>query len=143
MIRQYKILSFTNYDGDSFRLNLDMGFNLNFQTPTRIIGIDTPELKGGTDESKAAGRLARDRAREFVREAVNKGQAWFLSLEKPDKFGRALGDILYADLTTRTRLTDMLLSENLAVRYEGQNKAEIQSAHDRNLEILQKEGKIQ
>lgn len=144
MTYEFKILAFENYDGDSFDLTLDLGFDLILHKKCRIYGIDTPELRGGTEESKAAGRLARDEARAFVQSALDAGQeAIFASLDYTGKFGRPLGDIVvHADDGETVKLTDMLLAQNLAVPYHGQAKAKVQAEHDANIKILRTTGRI-
>ena len=52
MIREFKILDFDNYDGDSINLTLDLGFDLVFHISSRVEGIDTPELRGGPTSRK-------------------------------------------------------------------------------------------
>ena len=139
-MREFKILDFDNYDGDTFNLTIDLGFELVFHTTTRIEGVDTPELRGGTDESKAAGRLARDEARNFVADAVANGGATFLSTTYRGKYGRPLGDV------RRDRdgqlLTGFLLAEHLAVPYQGQSKAAVHAAHADNLLALKRSGRL-
>ena len=50
------------YDGDSCRVDLDLGMSvwqLHNQS-IRLYGIDTAEIRGGTVETKALGNLAKD-----------------------------------------------------------------------------------
>ena len=136
----FRILHFSNYDGDSFDLTLDLGFSLTTHKKVRILGVDTPELRGGTDDSKAAGRLARLRASEWVDDAMSRGNAYFSSQGYAGKFGRPLGDIVDEDGSS---LVEFLLSQRLAVPYEaGQAKAKVQELHDANIEYLKSTGAI-
>ena len=141
----FKILESCNYDGDSFDLHLDLGFSLSFFRKCRVFGIDTPELRGGTDKSKAAGYLARDLARTFVDEGMRaeNAEVVFESTGYSGKFGRPLGDIavIYEDGSVE-RLTEYLLENRLAVRYHGQAKREIQAEHDANIAHLEAQGMI-
>lgn len=141
MIYKFKILNFDNYDGDSFDLTLDLGFDLVAYHKCRIEGIDTPELRGGTDDSKAAGRLARDVARDFVNEALSNGGALFQSETYRGKFGRPLGDIIRK--RDGQSMREYLIGEHLGVRYHGQAKSDVADAHERNLQYLKHTGKIQ
>ena len=113
---RYECKDISNYDGDSFRLTIikrwDFGFDIHvrqeYKIATRIYGIDTPELRDKRSAFKALGILARDRAREWVEAEP----VIFLSLDKPDKYGRALGDFQRAD---GAKLTNYLLDNALAV----------------------------
>ncbi len=52
------------YDGDTVRLDVDLGFGIwRRNVPCRLYGINAPELRG---ESLAAGRAARDRLRQML-----------------------------------------------------------------------------
>ena len=140
-MREFRILGFENYDGDSFNLTLDLGFDLVHHVSARIEGIDTPELRGGTELSKAAGRLARDTARRFVRDALNTGGAVFLSTSYRGKYGRPLGDIQRG--RDGKLLSAMLFDMRLAVPYAGQAKSEVAAAHQKNIEALVESGRLQ
>ena len=139
-VYEYKIESFTNYDGDSFRLKLNLGFYILFKKQCRILGIDTPELRNRDKVSKRAGYLARDVSRAWVKDAIKDGGAMFVSEGIEGKFGRPLGNI------TRIRdgetMRDMLVADNLAVAYHGQNKADVAEAHAKNLAILVAQGRV-
>ena len=135
----FRILHFSNYDGDSFDLTLDLGFSLTTHKKVRILGVDTPELRGGTDDSKAAGRLAKLRASEWVDDAMSRGNAYFSSQGYAGKFGRPLGDIVDEDGSS---LVEFLLRQRLAVPYDGQAKAKVQELHDANIEYLKSTGAI-
>ena len=140
----YEAVDLTNYDGDSFRCTVrkkwDFGFNI-YQTAeyaiaVRIKGVDTPELRDKRPDWKAAAILARDMAREWV----NERPCSFLSMDRPDKYGRALGDFVRRDGET---LSQYLLKESLGVPYEGQSKEDVQAAHAANIVYLKGTGKIQ
>ena len=142
MTYEYRILAFSNYDGDSFDLTLDLGFDLVLHRQCQIAGVDTPELRGGTDESNAAGLLARDEARDLVRDWMldEDTNAVFVSENYTGKFGRPLGDIRCQ--RTNESLRKYLLENRLGVAYDGQKKAEVQAAHNDNIAYLIKTGRI-
>ena len=135
----YEAIEISNYDGDTFGLTIrkawDLGFKIRviqeLKIKTRIQGVDTPELRDKRPDFKAAGYLAKEEARKWV----NERGALFVSTSKPDKYGRALGDFMDAD---GNYLTEFLIEKNLAVKYEGQNKADVQSAHKINIAKLKK-----
>ena len=142
MDKQYlfKIIEFSNYDGDSFDLTLDLGFDLVIHRKCRLNGVDTPELRGGTELSKAAGRLARDVARKFVEDAIADGGASFSSQSYTGKFGRPLGDIVrHRDDRS---LVKWLLRNHYGVRYQGQAKSEVADEHKENFQRLVSKGEL-
>ena len=141
----YEALDLTNYDGDSFRLTVrkkwDFGFDIHVtqehKIATRIKGVDTPELRDKRPDWKAAGYLARDKAREWI--ANSPGPIRFISMDKPDKYGRALGDLVDGIGMT---LSTYLIDNHLGVPYEGQNKSVIEELHETNIQILKEGGQI-
>lgn len=65
--RYFGIIHANNYDGDTVRAWIDYGHGEHEpDAKVRLWGIDTPEIKGGTKETKAAGRRARDYVRGQV-----------------------------------------------------------------------------
>ena len=137
----FPILAFDNYDGDSFDLKLDLGFNLFLFRQCRLHGVDTPELRGGTDLSKAAGRLARDVARLWVQEAIDRqGGAVFRSLNYSGKYGRPLGDIVRIE--DGKSLVQTLIERRLGVPYHGQAKAAVAELHLNNQVYLESRGML-
>ncbi len=139
---QYEFEPISNYDGDSMWTWLvrtwDFGFG-DFITKrkkvnVRLLGADTPELKDKRPDWKAAAVLARDLVNEWL-----KSSTVFLSLQKPDKYGRALGDFV---LGNDERFSRRLITKHLAVPYEGQNKVTVEALHAANIETLKSEGRI-
>ena len=139
MRHRYKVLSSSNYDGDTFSLTLDLGFDLVTHQRIRLDGIDTPELRGGTEQSKLAGRLARDEARAFIEDGLASGaRVEFVSMQYKGKFGRPLGDLEVDGVS----LVGMLAKRRLGVPYSGQAKAQIADQHLANIQYLTEQGLI-
>ena len=140
---RYECKDISNYDGDSFRVTIfkswDFGFNIHvhqeYKIATRIYGVDTPELRDKRPDFKAAAQLAKQQASEWVASEP----VIFLSLDKPDKYGRALGDFQRADGST---LAEYLINSSYAVYYSGKSKEDIQEAHERNIAYLASIGKL-
>ena len=135
----YKVIEFSNYDGDSMDLSLDLGFNLTIHRKCRMYGIDTPELRGGTPVSKAAGYLAKHVFTNWCNEQLENGGLYFASENYSGKFGRPLGDMVNADGVS---LRDYLIEKNYGVPYHGQAKSDIQAMHEANYAILDERGEI-
>lgn len=76
------------YDGDTVRVTIDVGFHYNrVDTPIRLWGIDTPELRGGE-------RPDGIKVRDWVSEQVLGKKVVLESIEDNlGKYGRVLGII--------------------------------------------------
>ena len=146
---QYPCDAPENYDGDTLTLILDRGFGDKKTVKVRLYGIDTPELikaKGVPEEEvlifKAAGRLARDRAREFLDNATEHGASlYYRSVWIPtDGFGRGLGDVV----TSRgDSLVKVLLDERLGIPYFGKENRSSKgfiNRHRENIKFLVENG---
>ena len=104
------------YDGDTFRADIRglpdiIGKNI----AIRILGIDTPEIKGKCEEEKVIAIKARD----FARKALFNAKIITLKNLKRDKYFRLLADVYFDD----TDLANALLVNNLAVKYSGKKKS--------------------
>lgn len=102
----YKAKYISNYDGDTVRLNIDLGFEiwLNNQS-VRLYGIDCPEMRGDT---KAKGQLAKD----FVSMVLSSAKEINITTYKDtkEKYGRWLVDIEYSDGANWTNLNKELVN---------------------------------
>jgi len=122
-------------DGDSIEVTLSLGWSMYHKTSIRLHHVDTPEMRGGTDISKAAARLAK----AHVETLVPIGSKIVIDSRELDKFGRGLA------IVTNSEGVDVgedLIERALAVRYEGGNKAEVAAAHQKNYELLEAQGLI-
>ena len=127
------------YDGDSIDLELDLGFGSWRYEKCRFAGIDTPELRGGYDLSKAAAKFARDEVKRLVAEGESAGDdIIFFYSNWRGKFGRPLGDLEIGGKS----VIKYLLANRLGVPYDGQNKKEIQHLHEANFSFLYDAGKL-
>jgi|TARA_R100000458_G_C8248597_1_gene225966 endonuclease YncB( thermonuclease family) len=107
--------------------------------------VDTSETRGGTEDLKALGNLAKT----FVEERLPVGSTVLLrtSLDKKGKFGRILAEIHLAkgpgeEGFQEKTLNQMLLDENLGVRYSGQSKEDIINQHLVNVEHHRSQGNL-
>ena len=126
----------SNYDGDSYKVILDLGFHLYQRADIRLRGVDTPELRrgtGSTELTRAAAKLARDLAAQWIESA---DEVVFHSTGYKGKYGRPLGD-LYLDGDS---LSESLIKANLAVEYDGGSKSELHAQHQSNAELLKENG---
>jgi len=103
------------YDGDTFRVELDLGFKLKYTTSVRLFGVNTAEMKDKSDIAK----LAKAKLQDFIRK--NNGKLIIRS-HGLDKYGRFLGEV-WGDETQPT-INKQLITEGLALEYFGVGKKE-------------------
>lgn len=115
---EYKAEVIRVVDGDTVILRvykeIDFGFKVkqtqSYEGSFRLIGIDTPELRGGTPETKAAGRVAKERLIEIL----NESSEITARTHKPDNFGRWLVE-LFIDQEGES-VNEQLIREGHAVK---------------------------
>jgi micrococcal nuclease len=109
--------SFTsNYDGDTVRVVLDLGMDLEMRAVCRLFGIDTPEMRDKNPAVRDLAYAARDRVAELL-----EGKEFVVeSVEKPDKYGRLLC-IFWVEGMEKS-VNDLLVEEGLAKKYDGGTK---------------------
>ena len=104
------------YKEDTFRANINelpdiVGKNI----AIRILGIDTPEIKGKCKKEKTLAIKARD----FARKALFNAEVVIVKNLKRDKYFRLLADVYFDN----TNLASALLENGLAVSYSGKKKS--------------------
>ena len=122
-------------DGDTVDVDVDLGFGCwvrGHNGRIRLFGIDAPESRGGTLETKAHGRLAK----KFVQEKLKVGEVYKLRTKDKGKYGRYLGDFQVGNKW----LCAELVANQLAVPYMGRNKKEVAKTHEANRQQLIKQG---
>lgn len=102
------------YDGDTFKVYLACKYPIFCKAiPVRVRGVDCPEIRGGTPETKAAAKAAKAFTKQFLR-----GGKILLRNCGRDKYFRLLCEVKVngADLGTA------LLEHGHAVPYDGGTK---------------------
>jgi len=125
---EYKCKIVNIVDGDTIDVDISLGFDLwLFNKRIRLYNIDTPECRTRDLEEKKYGLLAK----EFVSNLLPIGSTQILItiLDKHEKFGRILGKIKLPD---GNFINDLLISNYLAVEYQGQSKQDILQEHLNN-----------
>ena len=145
---EYKAKILRVVDGDTVDVDIDLGFGVWLRNErVRIMGIDTPESRTRDKQEKKFGLLAKERLKELLpkgKDSVLRTQIDKDGEDAKGKFGRILGNFVYGHGHNGrfTMVTDILIKEGHAVAYYGQNKEDIEKAHQLNRERLIKEGKI-
>jgi len=103
------------YDGDTITIASKLPFNDSplYRLSVRLNGIDTPEIKGKTEDEKLAAKLTRDALAGLI---LNK----YVTLKniQTEKYGRILADVYFGEL----HLNEWLIKEKYAVKYDGGTK---------------------
>ena len=122
-------------DGDTIDVDLDLGFDIIYKCRVRLYGIDTPESRTRNKDEKVRGKLAA----KFLKDAILNGKNVILQTQLKDskgKFGRVLASVLVDGIN----INQQMVTNHLAVRYEGQSKKDIQLEHLNNRDILIQRG---
>ena len=96
-------------DGDTLKVEIDLGFQNRFREVIRLKSVDAPELN--TPEGKAAKRFVEDQLQD----------AEFITIKstRSEKWGRWLGDVFYMrKVGGLTFLNQLLLDKGRAVRVQ-------------------------
>ena len=105
-------------DGDTVLVQVDAGFNCNFQQSIRLLDVDAPDLKG-SEEIQEQGRAAKQFVIDWFREHIHGTREYFpfcLNSRKADRFGsRYLGAVVCQQDHS---LSDDIISSGLARRYQ-------------------------
>lgn len=135
-------------DGDTVDVDIELGFGIVLTDErVRIMGIDTPESRTSDKVEDVFGEAAKARVKELL---GDKGSYAILKTEvnkdgedMKGKFGRVLGDFIVEEWEGQPKLlTEILIEEGHAVKYFGQNKADVAAAHMANRNKLMQEGII-
>lgn len=104
------------YDGDTFKVYLACKYPIFCKAiPVRVRGVDCPEMRGGTLETKAAAKAAKAFTKQFLR-----GGKIFLRNCGRDKYFRLLCEVK----VNGANLGTALLEHGHAVPYDGRVKME-------------------
>ena len=100
------------YDGDTITIASKLPFAESplYRLSVRLNGIDTPEIKGKTEDEKTAAKQVRDVLSNMI---LNK----YITLAnvQTEKYGRILADVYIGEL----HINEWLVSERYAVKYDG------------------------
>ena len=132
---EYKCQVTRVVDGDTVDCVLDLGFSILHKCRVRLYGIDTPESRTRDLDEKARGKLAS----KFLKDSIDNGKEIILRSELKDskgKYVRVLGTIVVDGLDVNKNM----VINNLAVKYFGQSKKDVEAEHMVNRDILIAEG---
>jgi micrococcal nuclease len=138
---EYKAHVVKIVDGDTVDVDIDLGFGIWMKDErVRIMGIDTPESRTSDKVEKVFGLAAKNRLKGLLGKTTT--LKTFAAKDGEDmkgKFGRILGDFISED---GRLVTEIMIEEGHAVKYHGQNKADIERDHLANRNRLMAEGVV-
>jgi micrococcal nuclease len=106
------------YDGDTFTLAARIPNDKTiYKFSVRLRGLDCPEMRTNNESEK----LIATKARDFVASKVLGEIVTLINLDL-DKYGRLLAGVLYKEQKEQKDLSEELISERLAVVYDGGTK---------------------
>ena len=104
------------YDGDTFKINLNCSLAVYCEkVPVRVLGVDTPEIKGKTEREK---KLAQQ-AKEFTKHFLAQGPVSLTHCGR-DKYFRLLCDVTNGE---GKNLAQELIKHKLGYAYDGGTKS--------------------
>ena len=145
MANRYDVKVLKIVDGDTVDVDIDLGFGITLRDErVRIMGIDTPESRTSDKVEKVFGLASKNRLKELLdKEAILVTYEDKNGEDMKGKFGRILGDFVVEEWEGEEKLvTEILIEEGHAVKYHGQNKADVEVAHMANRNRLMTEGVV-
>lgn len=139
---EYKCIIANHVDGDTIDVDLDLGFDVWLKSVRfRLLGIDTPEKFTSDQEERIFGFASSKRIEELlpigsvvtVKTDVNKS-----GKNTKEKYNRWLGEFF----VNGNSINKQMIDEGYAVKYYGQNKADLEISHLANRQRLLYEGKV-
>lgn len=112
----YPVLQNRVVDGDSIEVSINLGFDLILVgKDIRVNGVNAPEVRGGERE---AGLIVKSKVEAWIAAAVADDRVLLCRYYGEGKFaGRFIGDLVDDQ---GNRLSQYLLSNNLALSYDGE-----------------------
>ena len=138
---EYDVVVVKVVDGDTVDVDIDLGFGICLKDErVRIMGIDTPESRTRDKVEKVFGLASKYRLKDLLaKDCTLKTFAAKDGEDMKGKFGRILGDFIAPD---GRMITEIMIEEGHAVRYHGQNKADVEKDHMVNRNRLMAEGVV-
>jgi endonuclease YncB( thermonuclease family) len=101
------------YDGDTITVAATLGSSVLYRFRIRLRGIDTPEIKGSSEEEKARAIVARDALSAHIM-----GQQVYLRNLGNEKYGRILADVYFNNV----HMNQWMMQQGHAHAYDGGTK---------------------
>jgi len=103
------------YDGDTLSVEAGIWPDLTWEGSVRILGVDTPEIRGACEIEKALAVAARDYIRDLLLD-----ESVILADVQNDKYGgRVLANVYIWQDDELARVSDLLIANGHAREYHG------------------------
>jgi hypothetical protein len=104
------------YDGDTITIASKLPFENSpmYRFSVRLLGIDTPEIKGKNEKEKIMAKEAKNKLENMI---MNKHI--ILKNINTEKYGRILADVYLEDI----HINKWMVDQNLAIKYDGGKKS--------------------
>jgi len=109
---QYEALLVRVIDGDTAEFDIRIGFDISVRKKIRFLGVNTPEMRGGTPETKTAALLAKT----YSYNKLVANPIVIIATRKPDSFGRWLGEVFLPSDDFKS-LSELLIENNHGVPF--------------------------
>ena len=108
----YKALVVDVYDGDTITAEVDLGFHVNIREKFRLLGINTPEIRGAERED---GLKSRDLVRDKI---LHKEVFIETQKDKQGKYGRYLATVHLKEGDVYLNVNDWIVQQGMGVYQE-------------------------
>jgi micrococcal nuclease len=108
------------YDGDTITIAARLPYSGSplYRFHIRLAGIDSPEMKGKSEEEKSAAKLSQQALESLI---INKKV--YLENISTEKYGRILANVYVISVNKqKINVNQWLLDNGYAVRYDGKKK---------------------
>jgi len=109
------------YDGDTITIASQLPYKSSplYRFHIRLTGINSPELKGKSEEEKSAAKLSQEALESLI---INKKV--YLEDISTEKYGRILANVYVISVNKqKINVNQWLLHNGYAVKYDGKTKA--------------------
>ena len=103
------------YDGDTLSVEAGIWPDLTWTGSVRILGVDTPEIRGACETE----RLLAIAARDYIRELLLDESVILANVENDKYGGRVLADVYIWQDEELARVSDLLIANGHAREYYG------------------------
>jgi len=105
------------HDGDTIKVEIDLGFQMKFTDKIRFYGLNAPELKIRNENKKLVENPLGTQTLNIVKDFIKPGDTIVIETvkDKKEKFGRYLANIYVTKGSEQIFLNDHLLNNGFAV----------------------------
>jgi micrococcal nuclease len=107
------------YDGDTITIAAKLPYDDSplYRFQVRLMGIDSPEIKGKSEEEKAAAQISQKALETLILHKIV-----FLEDNAQEKYGRILANVYVTIDNKRIWINEWLLKNRYAIPYDGKTK---------------------